>query len=152
MTRRAKIIVLLAIILLTAWISSSRAQEPELPILLFTSGQDCMAMIDFQSVRQKLEKMPPEERQNEIFSRTLDVFARKRQEKCPVDGHSRLLAVYITGLDNYGRPDFGNKVMVMEIKGKTGELLAAQKARVDGQPDWAGMKKNFAITLYDPLK
>jgi hypothetical protein len=86
-------------------------------VFYFPTSTACTMMMDFQKARQRLASLDREARAVELTRAMIQEFARNGAAKCPTQSQVQLLAVYIPGTDNYGRPDFGRRVNALKVAG-----------------------------------
>ena len=93
----------------------------------FPRQDTCTAMMDFQKVRAKLNGLDGDARAIELSRGMLAEFSASGAAKCPGASRVTLLAVYVPGVDLYGRPDFSNRTNLMKVEGDAAKLLALGK-------------------------
>jgi len=126
---------------LVLWVSGTIAAET-LPTFYFPEGESCTALVDFQKIRGDLTKKSEEERSQTIVRQLLTEFSANGVNKCGTAKQVRLMAVYIPGTDNYGRPDFPNRINILRLNGSATEMAAA------AHQDWKTTKDlNPAIRI-----
>jgi hypothetical protein len=124
-------------------IARAQATNPT-PYYLPEDGQ-CTVLIDFQGRRSELGQLDKEGRTLVLAKAMLKEFASNGAEKCPQSDRVRLLAVYIPGTDNYGRPDFGNRTNLVLIEGSM--AATTQSAAVDPAAR-DQLEKLLKVTVY----
>ncbi len=114
--------------------------RPLLPMLLFACGQGpasaadltsyyfpeserCTLVLDFQPRRDDLLQLSKEARGVALAKDLLKEFKANGSAKCPDAKEVRLLAVFVPGTDNYGRPNFGSRVNLLRLEGPRDKVL-----------------------------
>jgi hypothetical protein len=109
------------------------AQMPNLVSYYFPESEQCTLVLDFQPHRSELEQMSKEVRSLTLAKDLLKEFKTNGSDKCPEARSVRLLAVFVPGTDNYGRPDFGRRINLLRLEGSLETVLK-------------GAEKDFATT------
>jgi hypothetical protein len=99
------------------------AQAPNLTSYYFPENEQCTLVLDFQSHRPKLDQLSKETRNLTLAKDLLIEFKANGSIKCPEARKVRLLAVFIPGTDNYGRPDFGSRTNLLRLEGPIERVL-----------------------------
>lgn len=137
------LLLMLAIQSVAPDVAQAQASNPT-SYYLPEDGQ-CTVLVDFQARRSELNQLDKEPRILVLARAMLKEFASSGAEKCPQADRVRLLAVYIPGTDNYGRPDFGNRTNLLLIEGSmaaTAQSAAADLATRDQ------LDKSLKVTVY----
>jgi hypothetical protein len=103
--------------------SKAFAQAPNLTSYYFPENEQCTLVLDFQPQRPELIQLSKEARTLSLAKDLLKQFKANGSEKCPEAKNVRLLAVFVPGTDNYGRPDFGSRVNLLRLEGPTDNIL-----------------------------
>jgi hypothetical protein len=99
------------------------AQTPNLVPYYFSEGEQCTLVLDFQSFRAELVPLSKEARNLILTKDLLKEFKTNGSSKCSEAKNVRLLAVFIPGTDNYGRPNFASRVNLLRLEGPTQRVL-----------------------------
>jgi hypothetical protein len=84
----------------------------------------CTVMMDFQKVRSRLTDLAADARAIELSRGMLAEWSASGAEKCSGASKVTMMAVYIPGVDVYGRPDFGRRTNLMRLVGDAAKLQA----------------------------
>lgn len=103
---------------------SAFAQVANLVPYYFPESEQWTLVLDFQSHRSELAQLSKEVRSLALAKDLLREFKANGSEKCPEAKNARLLAVFIPGTDNYGRPDFGARVNLLLLEGSKERVLS----------------------------
>lgn len=141
--RRAGI---LGVVTIAAVVADTMAQAAGPTTYYFVEKQTCTVLVDFQKQRDEIERLSGDAHALRLIRGLVDEFAANGAKKCGVLDSIRMMAVYIPGVDNYGRPDFPNRVNVLRIDASAENLLAA--ARQDLK-DLKSVPPALAITTFD---
>jgi hypothetical protein len=106
----------------------------------FSEGALCTLMVDFQPSRARVESLGAEERQTSLIREMIRVFQQSGQAQCSAAGRVRLVAVFIPGLDNYGRPNFASRQNIVRADGPVSAI-----ATIPDQASFADLSKVFDI-------
>jgi len=93
------------------------AQSAALASYYFPQGDACTLMLDFQSRRAALEAMTPDARNAALLHEMIAEFRSGSAARCPNASKAVLLAVFIPGVDSYGRPNFGSRQNLVRADG-----------------------------------
>lgn len=116
------------------------------PCYYYSAGRICTMMMDFQSIRHRLDSLDQEKRQAEIALIMAQEFSRGGASKCPQAEKVRLEAVYVPTKDNYGRPDFRQRIQIMRIDGP---VDVVRRFAASGDPEkFLAFKNELAVTFY----
>jgi hypothetical protein len=108
---------------LAAWpAAAAEAMKPT--AYYFPRKESCTVMMDFQKSREKLRGLNGETRALELARSMLVEWLANAAGKCDGSSKVTMLAVYIPGVDVYGRPDFGNRTNLMKLEGDATKLQA----------------------------
>lgn len=115
--------LLRSVALLMAAIPALAAEAP-LPVVAyyFPRPELCTVMIDFQKGRSAVENLKGDERTLALAQNMAAEFDRNGKQKCGDAARIRMLAVFINGVDVYGRTDFGNRVNLLRLDADTKNL------------------------------
>jgi hypothetical protein len=102
---------------------SAFAQAPNLVPYYFQESERCTLILDFQSHRSELTELSKAARTLSLAKDLLKEFKTRGSEKCSEAKNVRLLAVFVPGTDNYGRPDFGSRVNLIRLEGPKEKVL-----------------------------
>ena len=95
------------------------------PTAYYFSRQDaCTVMMDFQKIRSRVDGLAAEARAIELSRAMLAEWSATAEAKCPAAAKVTMMAVYIPGVDVYGRPDFGRRTNLMRLEGDAAKLQA----------------------------
>jgi len=122
------------------------AQTSALPTYYFVEDKMCTVLVDFQDQRSDIERMSGDLRLLRLITDLLSEFASNGPTKCGGADVIRMMAVYIPGVDNYGRPDFPNRVNVVRIDGGAATLESASKHDFT---DINQIKSILTVTTFD---
>lgn len=81
-------------------------------------------MMDFQKVRSRLTGLSGDARDIELSRGMLAEWSASSAAKCPGASKVTMMAVYVPGADQYGRPDFGSRTNLMRLVGDAAKLEA----------------------------
>jgi len=104
------------------------AQSAPLAHYYFPQGETCTLMLDFQTRRATLETMAPDARNAELLREMVAAFRSGYAAHCPNASKATLLAVYIPGVDSYGRPNFGSRQNLIRADGAADAIKRAPPA------------------------
>jgi hypothetical protein len=105
------------------------AIEPLKPAAYYFPRQEaCTVMMDFAKARDKVRGLAGDARNLELTRGMLAEWSVNAADKCKGAGKVALLAVYIPGLDVYGRPDFSNRTNLLKLEGQADKLQALARA------------------------
>jgi hypothetical protein len=101
--------VALLLTLSIACTACGRSDNHELVVrtFYFPKPELCTVMVDFEPSREAVAATKDEARTLLLARTMLRDYATNGKSKCQGAARVRLLAMFITGVDNYGRPDFG---------------------------------------------
>jgi hypothetical protein len=81
----------------------------------FPRPELCTVMVDFQKGRSAVESLKGDKRTISLVQNMATEFERNAN-KCGDSPKIRMLAVFIKGVDVYGRTDFGNRVNLLKLE------------------------------------
>ena len=113
LTIRSLALSALAMLVLEA--QPAGASSPVNVAYYFPEGRVCTLILDFQPTKDKLERLTGTPRTLSIATSLLSEVKVGGTEKCKTAEVIRMMAVYIPGVDNYGRPDFGSRLNLLRI-------------------------------------
>jgi len=114
---------LMSALVTVAAVSTARAED--LPTYYFPERTLCTALVDFQKNRRELQKLSRAERNQLIARELVREFVTNGKKKCENVSLVRVQAIYIPGTDNYGRPDFPNRINLLRLEGAPEDFTAA---------------------------
>ncbi len=106
-------------------IGDAAAQSTPLVPYYFPQGETCTLMLDFQTRRATLEAMPPDARNTALLREMVAEFRSGSAARCPGASKATLLAVFIPGVDSYGRPNFGSRQNLIRADGAADAIKRA---------------------------
>jgi hypothetical protein len=104
------------------------ASASDLTSYYFPESERCTLVLDFQPRRQDLLQLSKEARSLSLAKELLKEFKANGSAKCPDAKEVRLLAVFVPGTDNYGRPNFGSRVNLLRLEGATDKVQQSADA------------------------
>lgn len=134
-----------ACVLVSLASSVALAQDKPITHYYFPEGDECTAVLDFQSRRGDLEKSSVEKKTLVLANELLRDFSLNGSEKCQGAKRIHLLAVFIPGVDNYGRPDFPGRVNLLRLDGTIDQMTNGMKREYR---DVSELKAAFTVTGY----
>lgn len=102
--------------------SQARAQSAGTPSFYFTERETCTLIVDFQAQKAALDALPKEGKALALAKGLIAEFKRQGASNCPDTKELIALAVFIPGVDNYGRPNFGSRVNLLKIKSEISDV------------------------------
>jgi hypothetical protein len=134
--------------------SAATTNQAELPSYYVPGEQKCTVLVDFLGNRAELERLPESARASQIVRSLVAEYRRHGEQKGKDrDGNSaasvELIAVYINGKDNYGRPDFGNITRLMKLAAPATQLHDLTEADL-ANPD--ALRGKVTLDLFDAKK
>ena len=121
------------------------AQEKPVTRYYFPEGEECTAVLDFQSRRGDLEKSPADRKMLLLANELLRDFSVNGSEQCQGAKRIHLLAVFIPGVDSYGRPNFAGRVNLLRLDGTTDQIRNGAKRDYH---DVSDLKATLTVTDY----
>jgi hypothetical protein len=120
------------------------AQPSGLVPYYFVENEQCTLVLDFQSRRSELVKLSKDALSLSLAKDLLKEFQTNRHEKCREANIVRLLAVFVPGTDNYGRPNFGSRQNLLRLEGSTKKVLE------NAERDFTAMEQisELSVTVY----
>jgi hypothetical protein len=113
----------LAAVIMAFSFGNAFAQAPNLVSYYFAEREQCTLVLDFQPRRSELVQLSKDARSLALAKDLLKEFKINGSKKCPEAQNVRLLAVFVPGTDNYGRPDFGSRVNLLRLEGSTNQVV-----------------------------
>jgi hypothetical protein len=104
------------------------ASAADLTSYYFPEAERCTLVLDFQPRRADLSQLAREARSLALAKDLLKEFKANGSGKCPDAKEVRLLAVFVPGTDNYGRPNFGSRVNLLRLEGARDKVLHSADA------------------------
>lgn len=111
----------------------------------FNQGGICTGIVDFQSARSKLESADKETMLLLLTRRMIGEVIQDFPTRCDGATDVRMIAVYIPGVDNYGRPDFANRINLLRLDGDRDGFLMKDSVELKSLED---VKRLFSITEF----
>jgi hypothetical protein len=111
------------LLLMLIFASGGPASASDLTSYYFPESERCTLVLDFQPRRADLAQLSKETRSLSLAKDLLQEFKAHGSEKCPEAKDVRLLAVFVPGTDNYGRPNFGSRVNLLRLEGPRDKVL-----------------------------
>jgi hypothetical protein len=112
---------------------------PELMLISVSANdQRVNGVIDFNSVRSKIQAMPVAERRRYVLQNCFELYLAERSEKHKKLNNVRIYAMYIPDRDEYARGSYAN-VVTLGILDSTQDLVAAAKKTLEeraGKLEW----------------
>jgi hypothetical protein len=130
-------------ILMTA---AALAQVGILPAYYFLEQKTCTILVDFQKERVDIERLNRDARLLRLVRDLVAEYAKDGPAKCVGADHVRMMAVFIPGVDSYGRPDFPNRINILRIEADPEKLLLAAR---QGLTDFNAVKSTLSVTTFD---
>jgi len=82
----------------------------------FNEAGVCTLIVDFSKQKSELDRLGAEQRRASLARTLISSFRQQGGAKCPHVPSVRALAVYIPGVDSYGRPKFGSRVNLLKLE------------------------------------
>jgi hypothetical protein len=120
--------LLRALLPMLMFASGGAASAADLTSYYFPESERCTLVLDFQPRRADLAQLAKEARSLSLAKDLLREFKANGSEKCPEAKDVRLLAVFVPGTDNYGRPNFGSRVNLLRLEGPRDKVLQGADA------------------------
>ncbi len=96
--------------------------EIELAAYYLPHGQECTVLLDCSSLRPRLEKLTEAQTQTLLARRLIAELKSERGSRVGDAALVHLHAVYFSGVDNYGRPNFASRQTLFELSGSPASL------------------------------
>lgn len=117
------------------------------PLAYYIPRQDtCTVMMDFQKVRSRVTGLAGDVRTIELSRGMLAEFLVNAAAKCKGASKVTMMAVYIPGVDLYGRPDFGSRTNLMQLVGDAAKLQAL--GRSPGKLTMAQLRDSASVEVF----
>lgn len=126
-------------------VTSAGAAAADRATYYFPEQQTCTVLVDFQKERPELQGLAADARSLQLVRRLVDEFAKNGQSKCPAAQKVKMMAVYIPGVDNYGRPDFSNRVNLLMIEA---DISTIRSVAEKPPADLATAKSQLSVTVF----
>lgn len=139
---------LLALAGMVLAIDGAAAAADPLPLTAyyFPRSAPCTVMADFQKARDKVAAFSSQERAIALVRSMAVEFDKKGREQCPGAATVRMIAVFIGGVDIYGRPDFGNRTTLLKLEGDVVKLK--RLAQAGGKITLFQLRSMFDLEIY----
>jgi hypothetical protein len=111
----------------------------------FPEGEECTLALDFQPRRTEIEAATGDQRSVLLAEGLLQEFSAQGSTKCPGAKTIRLLAIFIPGVDNYGRPNFPERVNLLRLEGSSDQVNVAATKHAENLPQ---LKELLTVTSY----
>ncbi len=115
-------LLIAAALLMTALPTPAANTLPPVIAYFFPRPELCTVMVDFQKGRNVVDSLKGDKRTIALVQSMTTEFDRNGKEKCGDAPRIRMLAVFINGVDIYGRTDFGNRVNLLKLEAEPKNL------------------------------
>lgn len=103
-------------------VAAAAADPIPLTAYYFPRPETCTVMVDFQKARSRVAAFSSQERVIAIVAAMAAELEKNGRDKCAGAARVRLIAVFIQGVDMYGRPDFGTRTNLLKLEGAAARL------------------------------
>lgn len=120
------------------------AQE-QIHAYYFNQSGICTFLLDLQPLRGSYDGLRGDVRTVALAKALIDEFRAHGQDRCMGAMSVRAIAVYIPGVDNYGRPAFGSRTNLLRLQGPIEGLADATASQMKSLD---GLKSKFEVEVY----
>jgi len=117
--------------------SASTLEFDSVPVYRFEKDERCITIYNFQKHRKDIFANAKDKSLEVVGRHMLSEFLLTAQRECVNREVFFLLATYIPGVDNYGRPNFSSKVNILSITGRAKKIPEIKSVLEDDPLDGA---------------
>jgi hypothetical protein len=101
----------------------------------FPEEANCTVMVDLADKKDMLDDLSEAERKLSIAELLVSEYDANGKEGCEDATSVKLLAVYISSVDSYGRPNFGDRINLIRLDGDAAALRDVDFSKIEDISD-----------------